>query len=135
MLAVSPKLTINLALLYYDFIVTFPDEVKCIWQRKFTGATVLFFFNRYGALLLQLFHLVDDLYIWGTQTEEAANMASLSLFYFSMNTPDSPQMLVLEDLSCIMRDLTRVLHRCNIIDHLFSSLTIITQITVICESS
>lgn len=39
-------------LLYYDFITTLSDEVKFIWQRKFTGASALFCINRYASLLL-----------------------------------------------------------------------------------
>jgi len=38
--------TVNL----YDHFLTFPDEVKFIWQRKFTPVTILFFINRYIAL-------------------------------------------------------------------------------------
>lgn len=35
-------------------MITFSDEVKNIWRSKFTGATALFFINRY----VSLFHRV-----------------------------------------------------------------------------
>jgi len=34
-------------MLIYDHILTFSDEVERIWTRKITGATILFFLNRY----------------------------------------------------------------------------------------
>ena len=41
-----------IALLCYDYVVTFDQEISVIWQRKWTGATWLFISNRYAALLL-----------------------------------------------------------------------------------
>ncbi len=73
-----------LALLYYDFVITFPDEVKCIWQRKFSGATILFCINRYGTLLAQTLVIVEDLYAWQTQTEETADMVGFFPALFSL---------------------------------------------------
>ncbi|KAJ3552501.1 hypothetical protein NM688_g4120 [Phlebia brevispora] len=34
-------------MLFYDIALTFGDEVEKIWKRRFTGATVLWFMNRY----------------------------------------------------------------------------------------
>ncbi|KAI0685273.1 hypothetical protein C8T65DRAFT_701627 [Cerioporus squamosus] len=34
-------------MLFYDIAITFGDEVERIWKQRFTGATVLWFFNRY----------------------------------------------------------------------------------------
>lgn len=34
-------------LLYFDYLVTLPDEIRRIWGARFTGATVLFLLNRY----------------------------------------------------------------------------------------
>ncbi|KAJ3551356.1 hypothetical protein NM688_g4750 [Phlebia brevispora] len=34
-------------MLFYDICITFGDEVEKIWKRRFTGATVLWFMNRY----------------------------------------------------------------------------------------
>ncbi|OCH84035.1 hypothetical protein OBBRIDRAFT_840014 [Obba rivulosa] len=35
-------------MLWYDIILTFGDEVEKIWKQRFTGATVLWFINRYA---------------------------------------------------------------------------------------
>jgi len=48
-------------LLLYDYAVTFPREVRCIWGRKFTWATVLFLLNRYLTLLNRVLMIVDML--------------------------------------------------------------------------
>ncbi|TBU61948.1 hypothetical protein BD310DRAFT_812246, partial [Dichomitus squalens] len=45
-------------LFLYDFSVTYTDEVVCFWRGKWTGATVLFFLNRYVALLSTLFEFI-----------------------------------------------------------------------------
>ncbi|TBU41600.1 hypothetical protein BD309DRAFT_1010785 [Dichomitus squalens] len=45
-------------LFLYDFLVTYADEVVCFWRGKWTGATVLFFMNRYVALLSTLFEFI-----------------------------------------------------------------------------
>lgn len=42
----------NSALLYYDYALTVPSEVQCIWKRKFSGASALFLINRYVSLLV-----------------------------------------------------------------------------------
>ncbi|THG97319.1 hypothetical protein EW026_g4656 [Hermanssonia centrifuga] len=34
-------------MLFYDILITFGDEVEKIWRQRFTGATVLWFLNRY----------------------------------------------------------------------------------------
>ncbi|KAI0640732.1 hypothetical protein C8Q79DRAFT_920930, partial [Trametes meyenii] len=39
------------ALVLYDFLITFGEEVRLFWGRKFTGASLLFFINRYWTLL------------------------------------------------------------------------------------
>lgn len=38
-------------ILYYDHVVTFDDEYRYIWQNKWSGASCLFFVNRYFAFL------------------------------------------------------------------------------------
>ncbi len=47
-----------LVLFLYDFVVTLVDEVTYFWGSKPTGATVVFFLNRYTALLYTIFYLV-----------------------------------------------------------------------------
>ncbi|KAI0773644.1 hypothetical protein C8Q74DRAFT_771531 [Fomes fomentarius] len=41
-----------MALILYDYMLTLPVEVAVFWNRKFTGVSALFFFNRYFSLLL-----------------------------------------------------------------------------------
>ncbi|KAI0073401.1 hypothetical protein K474DRAFT_1721647 [Panus rudis PR-1116 ss-1] len=40
-----------LALLVYDTVLTFPQEVRCIWQRKWNGAVLLYAATRYITIL------------------------------------------------------------------------------------
>ena len=40
-----------LALVYYDYMLTFSSEVRCIWMRKITAPSVLFLINRYLSLI------------------------------------------------------------------------------------
>ncbi|KAI0740442.1 hypothetical protein C8Q76DRAFT_567637, partial [Earliella scabrosa] len=46
----------NTALLLSEYLVTFPDEVEFFWSKKWTGATALFFMNRYVSLLYPIFN-------------------------------------------------------------------------------
>ncbi|THH04356.1 hypothetical protein EW145_g5588 [Phellinidium pouzarii] len=39
------------AILYYDFLLTFRDEVRFFWSRKLNSVTILFFLNRYLSVL------------------------------------------------------------------------------------
>ncbi|KAI0708847.1 hypothetical protein C8T65DRAFT_740060 [Cerioporus squamosus] len=47
-----------LAILAYDYLLTFPREVRFVWSRKFSPATVLFVLNRYIILLLYFVDLI-----------------------------------------------------------------------------
>ena len=38
-------------LLWYDCILTFREEVQCIWGRRFTGATAVYLATRYIAAI------------------------------------------------------------------------------------
>ena len=55
----------NSALLWFDCILTFQKEVQCIWQRRFTGATVVYLATRYLAvvqcILLVLLSMLWDI--------------------------------------------------------------------------
>ncbi|KAJ3489253.1 hypothetical protein NLI96_g2240 [Meripilus lineatus] len=48
-------------LLYFDCIITFEDEIKYIWQRKFTGATVVCCINRYVTLAYRTLMIIQIL--------------------------------------------------------------------------
>lgn len=42
------------ALLYYDFVLTIPQEVERYWERKFSLPSFLFFLNRYMSVLCHI---------------------------------------------------------------------------------
>ncbi|OSD04337.1 hypothetical protein PYCCODRAFT_1466298 [Trametes coccinea BRFM310] len=46
------------ALIFYEYIITINREVAFIWNRKLTGATILFVLNRYLALLKYPIYIV-----------------------------------------------------------------------------
>ncbi|KAI0644308.1 hypothetical protein C8Q79DRAFT_928077 [Trametes meyenii] len=46
-----------LALLCYEWLITFDREIALFWRRKFTGATVLFLTNRYLPIFIQILNL------------------------------------------------------------------------------
>ncbi|KAK7685418.1 hypothetical protein QCA50_011281 [Cerrena zonata] len=62
------------ALIYYDYILTLPTEIRCIWQRKFSAATLIYFTNRYGMLLYQTLMLVHTI-SFVSFTEAEADMS------------------------------------------------------------
>ena len=43
----------------YDYIITFGQEIELFWTMNITGATVLFFANRYITLLFDIMGLVE----------------------------------------------------------------------------
>jgi len=45
------------ALIYFDYCITFPDEVRLIWRRKFRYITALYILCRY-AMLSNLLYLL-----------------------------------------------------------------------------
>ena len=49
------------ALLSYDYALTLPDEIRCIWKRKFTSVTVLYFIMRYASIIAQTLEVVKFL--------------------------------------------------------------------------
>lgn len=49
----------SLALCCYEHLITLADEVRCIWRRRVSGATILFLVNRYAILVLSLASIVN----------------------------------------------------------------------------
>ncbi|TFK91078.1 hypothetical protein K466DRAFT_483510 [Polyporus arcularius HHB13444] len=72
------RLTSNLrlrdpaALIVYDQLLTFDREVRLVWRRKVTGATVLFLLNRY--FLLARFLVIFGAY--GISSQEVSSSAT-----------------------------------------------------------
>ncbi|KAL4247848.1 hypothetical protein ABKN59_007539 [Abortiporus biennis] len=49
----------------YDYTLTFSDECHYIWQRRFSGATVFFFVNRYFTLIYIISFMLVNLVPFG----------------------------------------------------------------------
>ena len=47
-------------LVVYDAVLMFPSEVRCIWMRKFSGATVVYILVRYFGIAVALLALQQD---------------------------------------------------------------------------
>ena len=47
-------------MLVYDYTITFPYEVRLFWRRKSTGASLLFFANRYLTLFTYIFDITTN---------------------------------------------------------------------------
>lgn len=47
------------ALCCYEHVITLADEVRCIWRRRVSGATILFLVNRYAILVLSVASIVN----------------------------------------------------------------------------
>lgn len=45
----------------YDHAITFGEEVNCVWKRRISGASILFFLNRYAMLVASLVGIVQIL--------------------------------------------------------------------------
>ncbi|RDX48635.1 hypothetical protein OH76DRAFT_1556930 [Lentinus brumalis] len=56
------------ALLWFDFALTFTTEVRRIWRRRFTGATVVYLFTRYTALVQRIFFVLE-VFLWNSTNE------------------------------------------------------------------
>ena len=69
--------TFATALLFFDFLLTFPDEVQRIWRRRVTGATVIFCLTRYAAVLERVVLLVSVLI---PTMEDEVREQNISLF-------------------------------------------------------
>ncbi|KAF8576438.1 hypothetical protein K439DRAFT_1664600 [Ramaria rubella] len=49
-----------IALLFYDYFLTFPAEVRHFWRCEWSLTTVLFLFNRYFGIISSLSYLIFD---------------------------------------------------------------------------
>lgn len=70
---------VGTALCCYDYIITFDAEVRCIWRRKISGASVLFVLNRYATLVASLASIVQFL-PWETMNHNM-NLDTVSNYY------------------------------------------------------
>ena len=56
----TTAMLILVALLAYDSILTFEDEVELIWRRKLSIASAVFITNRIAALLFVVYNILID---------------------------------------------------------------------------
>ena len=47
----------------YDTLLSFPQEIRCIWERKYGIVTVLYLLIRYGTICDMLIRVFDGLYV------------------------------------------------------------------------
>jgi len=68
------SITATTVVVYYDFLLTFSDEVRYIWTRKFTLPTLLFIINRYTTLLSCITLMLQILPYQLSMTQPLGNM-------------------------------------------------------------
>ena len=56
----------------YEYLITIEDEVLYFWKRRFTGASVLFFLNRY----LRLMFYISEFVFWASLSTPVCILAS-----------------------------------------------------------
>ncbi|KAJ3557248.1 hypothetical protein NM688_g1569 [Phlebia brevispora] len=54
------------ALAFYEYFVTFSEEIRCIWRRKLSLGSAIFFLNRYALLLNRMARMIQ-LVTWSEQ--------------------------------------------------------------------
>ena len=62
----------------YDYFLTLPQEIKCIWKRKPSTATALFLVNRYIVMCNRGFRMIQAV-SWQGQFEHTADRVSDSI--------------------------------------------------------
>lgn len=68
-------------ILYYEYVLTLPTEVRQYWQKgRWSLATVLFFLNRYVAIISH----VPIVYEYFFQSSESVSVADAIFFWLSM---------------------------------------------------
>ena len=64
-------------MIVYDWLLTFSDEIRTVWQRPMTGAKLLYLFNRYMFISLYICLIMNDLAIMFS--DKVSTQALLSL--------------------------------------------------------
>ena len=49
------------ALIFFEYLLTFDQEVRLFWGKKLTGAVALFFVNRYTTIIYTIYYMLVDL--------------------------------------------------------------------------
>ena len=54
---------LQLAVIVYDTVLSFPQEIKCIWGRKPGAGTILYLFVRYGTIIDMILEIFNGIYV------------------------------------------------------------------------
>ncbi|KAI0716577.1 hypothetical protein C8Q76DRAFT_616795, partial [Earliella scabrosa] len=99
--------------LIYDYVITFGREVDLFWTTKLTGASVLFFTNRYVTLLFNALGLVALGHFSDTKVDESRmyrnemvlilrdTVSSCSLYFRSLGGISYFQYIIWAAFSCL----------------------------------
>ena len=49
------------ALIFFEYLLTFDQEVRLFWGKKITGAVALFFVNRYTTIIYTIYDMLFGL--------------------------------------------------------------------------
>lgn len=60
--------------MYYDYLLTFPDEINFFWYRKRSSVSILFFLNRYFPLLSNIPVFAMNFGNWSQQVSVRASL-------------------------------------------------------------
>ena len=58
--------TYKLVVIVYDAVLSFQQEIKCIWGRKPGVVTIIYLFVRYGMILDIAFEIFEGIYVFKT---------------------------------------------------------------------
>ena len=58
-------------IILYDTILSFPQEIRCIWRRRFSLVTVSYIIIRYGTLVNTIMNILDAFYVLTSITGKA----------------------------------------------------------------
>ncbi|KAM5543602.1 hypothetical protein V8D89_002853 [Ganoderma adspersum] len=74
----------HLALVVFEYFITLRCEIQLFWKGKCTGAAILFYFNRYLSLAVNIYEVAFKDYISSTQscTEEIKALRSIDYMQY-----------------------------------------------------
>ena len=63
----------------YDAVLSFKQEIKCIWGRKLGTVTILYLFVRYGMIIDMIFRVFSGIYV-----SETVLVSNITLRYWRL---------------------------------------------------
>ena len=63
----------------YDALLSFQQEIKCIWGRKPRVVTILYLFVRYGMIIDMIFRVFSGIYV-----SETVLVSNITLRYWRL---------------------------------------------------